>query len=85
MAVDQPRHQHPPAKIDDLGPRRLDGALGHLGKNAVPDQDLVPRLEDALGGIEQIQVLQQNFAHCFLPLGAFAAFNAAGCPCTIGQ
>ena len=67
VTVDQPRHQGPPAKIDDLGAGRLDGAVRDLGEQTVLDQHLMPGLENPRVNVEQVQVLQQDWAHRFLP------------------
>ena len=63
VAVDQPRHQRAPAAIDDvlgLAPDRLVAALAHA---IVLDQQLIAAAQLAVGGLEQLEVLEVDLGH----------------------
>ena len=67
VAVDEARHEGPPAQVDDPGPGRVDDALAEFGDVSAPDQELVSRSQGAVAGLQHREIAKENVHHPFHP------------------
>ncbi len=67
MGVDEAGHQRAPAAIDHLRAAAADRRVGELAHAIVFHEQLVAAAQLAVGGLEQLEVLEVKLCHLPVP------------------